>query len=124
MTDAEKKEIVQAVLAEINNAPKPVTARGLTPTHEKWFRDENGCASTSLMGKAFNGNGPRAYSIWELTRRATCAICGAQYVNQLKDTEDANMVADKICQTIYDLAIERNRNGRATNASDRDTEVR
>lgn len=124
MTETEKKEIVQAVLAELKNAPKPTTARGLTPTHEKWFRDENGCASTSLMGKALNYDGPRAYSIWELTRRATCAICGVRYVTQLKDLGEANEIADKICQTIYDLTIERNYNGRATNASDRGTEVR
>ena len=109
MTETEKKEIVQAVLAELKNAPKPTTARGLTPTHEKWFRDSNGSASTSVMGKAFGGDGPRAYSIWELTRRATCAICGVRYVNQLKDLDDANAVADSICQVIYDLAAERRR---------------
>lgn len=109
MTEAEKREIVQAVLAEMNNSARAVTARGLTPTHDKWFRDELGTASTSLMGKAFGNDGTRAYAIWELTRRATCAICGARYVNQLKDLDEANKVADKICQTIYDLAIERNK---------------
>lgn len=36
----------------------------------------------------------------------TCAICGKQYVRQIAGIEEAPEIAEKICQYIYDMAIE------------------
>ena len=104
MTELEREQIVEEVIKRIGGN-KQVTPRALTETHEKWFRDDKGTSYHSKMTKAL-GDPSATYSIWELVRRATCVCCGVQYVRQLKNIEKANEIADKICQLIYDLAIE------------------
>jgi len=108
MVDEERiiEEVVRRLQGDkriIDNAT--TTPRALMPTHIKWFRDENGASYNSLMTKA-TGEPYRSWQIWELIRRATCVCCGVQYVRQLKNVEQANEIADKICQLIYDMAME------------------
>ena len=111
MTDEELKayidDAVQNAVAK-QNPQKEFTPRLLSPTHTKWFRDENGNANRSKMGKAFHGDGVRAYQIWDRVRPICTAICGKAYVSQVSidDADFINEVADRICQLIYDSKIE------------------
>lgn len=105
MNDAEKEAIIQEVLSRLGEQKQVANRGALIPTHSKWFRDEQGHAWNSLMTKAF-GESSKPHTIWEFVRRATCCICGVQYVNQLPDAEKANKVADRLCQLVYDMAIE------------------
>lgn len=57
------------------------------------------------MGEAF-GSGPTAWEAWEAIRKLTCAVCGVRKVRELKNVEKSPVVAEKICQYIYDLAVE------------------
>ena len=57
------------------------------------------------MGEAF-GSGPTAREAWEAIRKLTCAVCGVRKVRELKNVEKSPVVAEKICQYIYDLAVE------------------
>ena len=106
MTEVEKREIVNEVLCIVADQTRQANPQVLAPTHKKWFRDENGSSYNSLMTKV-TGEGYISYGIWELVRRATCAIFGVRYVRQLVDADEANEVADKICQMIYDIGMER-----------------
>lgn len=104
MTNEEREQIVQEVLKALGTVKTENRSRALVPTLDKWFRDEKGSTYGSKMAEALNGNTQGAYAIWELIRRATCLLCGCQYVRQIKDADRANEIADTICQTIYELA--------------------
>ena len=110
MNKAEQEKIIEEVVRRIKGEKtmieKPITTpRALVPTYMKWFRDEDGKAYNSKMTQA-TGDAYCSWQIWELIRRASCVCCGVQYVRQLRNEEKANEIADKICQCIYDLAME------------------
>ena len=44
--------------------------------------------------------------VWETIRKLTCVICGKQYVRQLANVENADEIAEKLCQFVYDLKID------------------
>jgi len=115
MTDQErqqlKNELMKEIIAEIkeqNIKTKDKTATALAVTREKWFRcnDKRNKYQNSVMGKAFDTIDSAAmHKVWELTHKLTCYICGEKRINDLKDTDFANEVAEKLCQTIYDLRV-------------------
>ena len=111
MNEEEIKAMIEKAVEEAIKEKMPVkefTPRLLEPTHTKWFRDENGNASRSKMGEAFDGDGVKTYQIWDKVRPICTAICGKAYVRQVsrEDADYINDVADKICQLIYDSRIE------------------
>ena len=107
ITEAERLEILDELEKRLDGRLKKipereVSGRILKAPREKWFSDTDGYCGTSLMGEAFR-SGPTA---WEAIRKLTCAVCGVRKVRELKDVEEAPEIAEKICQYIYDLAVE------------------
>lgn len=47
-----------------------------------------------------------AWEAWEAIRKLTCAVCGVRKVRELKNVEESQEIAEKICQYIYDMAVE------------------
>ena len=108
MTDQEKKEIIAEVESSImekmkGKCIKEDTQSALSIPRNKWF--SHGVRSQSPMHKEF---GNYAYwQVWENIRKLTCLICGVGYCRQLVGNEDAEEIAEKICQFIYDLRKEK-----------------
>lgn len=69
-----------------------------------------GSGTDSLMANAL-GNSFVAWSAWEQIRRLTCVACGKKYVRQLTEDDHAEEVCEEICQTIYDIAMMRKKDG-------------
>ena len=110
ITEAEKLEILDELEKRLDGRLKKipereVSGRILKAPREKWFSDSEGYCGTSLMGEAF-GSGPTAWEAWEAIRKLTCAVCGVRKVRELKTVEEAPEIAGKICQYIFDLAVE------------------
>lgn len=107
MTEQEKNEIVDLIYGRLEAGWKPSTQAGLHKTlaapRDKWFRDDHNSGYDSLMTQVI-GSPQKAWQVWELIRRLTCIVCGAQYVRDIKDPERASAVADEICETVYRLA--------------------
>ena len=85
------------------------TSTALAATREKWFRcdDKRNRYTGSIMGKVFDKIDSAAmHRVWEITHKLTCYICGKNRIRDLQDTDFANHIADKLCQTIYDLKVE------------------
>lgn len=59
---------------------------------------------TSLMADAFDST-IISWQVWETIRKLTCVICGKQYVRQLANVENADEIAEKLCQFVYDLKM-------------------
>ena len=88
------------------------TGSVLAAPREKWFRDEYDCGGNSLMTQT-TGNSVTAWQVWELIRKLTCIACGENYVRNLGHCkEKAEAIAEKLCQTFYDLAMENKKGGR------------
>ncbi len=114
MTDQEKQqlkdEIMKEVLAEMNKLEdKDHSKQTLQEVREKWFKGEklNSLSTSTLestMEKVFGRFVP--WKVWDEVRRITCRICGVGRLTNLEDTKFANHVADKLCQTVYDLRVE------------------
>ena len=116
MTEKEKAEILDELEHRFEQKYKGIvtredTQRQLSAPREKWFRDERGSGHNSLMTQALDGNSIVAWAVWERIRTLTCYICGVSYVRQLKDEWNADEVADRLCQTVYELAVEHRREG-------------
>jgi len=107
MTDQEKKEIIAEVESSImekmkGKCIKEDTQSALSTPRNKWFSHIN---KPSLMHKEF---GNYAYwQVWENVRKLTCLICGVGYCRQLVGNEDAEEIAEKMCQFVYDLRKEK-----------------
>lgn len=69
------------------------------------FRDKNGNRRSSLMMDAFDSS-IISWQVWETIRKLTCVICGKQYVRQLANVENADEIAEKLCQFVYDLKMD------------------
>lgn len=107
MTEQEKNELLEELEQRFEKKykgclTKEDVATVLKKPREKWFKDENGHCSNSLMSEAFC-SGIIAWQVWETIRKLTCVVCGKQYVRHLKEEDNADEVAEKICQCIYDL---------------------
>lgn len=107
MNDNELKEYIADAVREAladSLEQKSNTPRLLSPTHEKWFKAEDGSFGLSLMGIAFSDRGYKAYSLWDKLRAIAVAITGKSYVRHISpaDKEKVNEIADKLCQCVYD----------------------
>lgn len=110
MSEDEKKALLDELEKRFEEKYKGCLTREdvfkpLKEPREKWFRDENGGGGKSLMAEAF-GSSIIAWQVWETIRKLTCVICGKQYVRQIAGIEEAPEIAEKICQYIYDLAVD------------------
>ena len=111
MTEQEKQEIINDLESRFEEKYKGIIAKEdvatvLKEPRNKWFRDEYNCGHNSPMSQAF-GSSIVAWQVWEEVRKLTCRICGKSYVRQLNDNDHADEVAEKLCQLIYDLTMER-----------------
>ncbi len=109
MTEQEKNELLEELEQRFEQKYKGCLTREdvattLKEPREKWFRDENGNGRCSLMADAF-GSSIISWQVWETIRKLTCVICGKQYVRQLANVENADEIAEKLCQFVYDLKI-------------------
>lgn len=109
MTEQEKKELLDELKKRIDEKYKGCLTREDVATtlkvpREKWFRDENGNRRSSLMMDAFDSS-IISWQVWETIRKLTCVICGKQYVRQLANVENADEIAEKLYQFVYDLKI-------------------
>lgn len=110
MTEQEKEVLKAEIIEEITSKMKPQlmsenVQNVLANPRNKWFRDKDEGAYHSVMGEVF---GTYTYwQVWEHIRRLTCYICGKGYVRQLRESDHADDVAEKLCQTVYELAKER-----------------
>lgn len=110
MTEQEKKELLDELEKRIDEKYKGCLTREdvattLKAPREKWFRDENGNGRNSLMTDAFDSS-IISWQVWETIRKLTCVICGKQYVRHLANVENADEVAEKLCQFVYDLKMD------------------
>ncbi len=110
MTEQEKKELLDELEKRMDEKYKGCLIREdvattLKAPREKWFRDENGIGRGSLMANAFDSS-IISWQVWETVRKLTCVICGKQYVRHLANVENADEVAEKLCQFIYDLKMD------------------
>ena len=111
MTEQEKAEILDELEQRINQKYKGCLSREdtqavLKGVREKWFHNPRSGINSgrSPMHKIF-GN-IIYWQVWELIRKLTCIICGCQYVRHLAGCDYAEEVAEKLCQTVYDLKKE------------------
>lgn len=109
MTENDIEKIVNEVESRLEkkykgNLAKEDVGTVLKEPREKWFSNQ-AHASKSLMAAAF-GNTRVAWQVWELIRKLTCVVLGKQYVRHLSNEPNAEIVAEKLCQYIYDLTIE------------------
>lgn len=110
MTEQEKKELLDELEKRMDEKYKGcLTREDVTTTlkapREKWFKDENGGGHNSLMSEIFDSP-IISWQVWKTIRKLTCVICGKQYVRQLANVENADEVAEKLCQFVYGLKIE------------------
>lgn len=111
MTEQEKNELLEELEQRFEKKYKGCLIREdtqivLKEPREKWFKDDNGNTSQSIMSEVF-GSSIIAWQVWETIRKLTCVVCGKQYVRHLKEKDNADEVAEKICQCIYDLRKEK-----------------
>ena len=111
MTEQEKNEILDELEKRMDKKYKGCLSKEdthsvLKAPREKWFRDDNG-GNSSIMSEAFDST-IISWQVWEIIRKLTCVICGKQYVRHLAGIENADEIAEKICQYIYDLKVEFN----------------
>jgi hypothetical protein len=110
MTEQEKKELLDELEKRIDEKYKGCLTREdvatkLKAPREKWFIDDNGNGRDSLMTDAF-GSTIISWQVWETIRKLTCVICGKQYVRQLSNVENADEIAEELCQFVYDLKMD------------------
>ena len=110
MTEQEKVEILNELEERLVSKYKGCLTREDTQSvlkqpREKWFRNDTKYSNNSLMSEAF-GSSIIAWQVWETIRKLTCVVCGKQYVRHLGDVPNADVVAEKICQFVYDLKTE------------------
>lgn len=109
MDPREREALKEEILSELEDRLKGVVIRedtqsALKEARNKWFKDEGIGRKRSPMYEVF-GN-VVFWTVWELIRKLTCLICGCGYVRQLKYHDEANEIADRLCQTVYDLRKE------------------
>ena len=75
-----------------------------------------------MMEEAF-GSSIIAWQIWEIIRKLTCVVCGKQYVRHLAEVENADEIAEKICQFVYDLTMDFKKNKEGENGEKGNKEI-
>lgn len=111
MTEKEKAEILDELEKRLDQKYKGCLSKEdtqvvLKNVREKWFHNptKGWHHLDTPMHKLF-GN-IIYWQVWELIRKMTCIICGCQYVRHLAGCDYAEEVAEKLCQTVYDLKKE------------------
>ena len=100
-------EVEKRVLEKLNKSIiREDTQKVLRGPRNKWFRDADALGAKSLMTEVL-GDTYIAWSAWEQIRRLTCIACGKKYVRQLTEDDRAEEACERICQLIYDIAVER-----------------
>lgn len=110
MTEQEKREIIDELENRMDQKYKRCLAREDTQSvlknvRTKWFAGPN--RFDSPMFRFFGA--VTYWKVWELTRRLTCIICGYKYVRDLSGCSYAEDVAEQLCQTIYNLKLQVNK---------------
>ncbi len=109
MDSAEREALKNEILTELEEKLKGVVIREdiqnvLSPVRNKWFTDKKSNNKNTPMYEMF---GSVVYwTVWELIRKLTCIICGCGYVRHLsymKNQDEVNMIAETLCQTVFDL---------------------
>ena len=113
LTEIEEQQIIdiveKRVLEKLNKSIiREDTQKVLREPRNKWFRDADASGAKSLMTGAL-GDTCIAWRAWEQIRRLTCIACGKKYVRQLTEDDHAEEACERICQLIYDIAVERKR---------------
>lgn len=113
LTEIEEQQIIERVEKRVleklsKSIIREDTQKVLREPRNKWFRDANASGRESLMTEAL-GDTYIAWSAWEQIRRLTCIACGKRYVRQLTEDDHAEEACERICQLIYDIAVERKR---------------
>lgn len=106
METKEKEALKEEILEELEERFKGVAIREdtqgvLSDVRNKWFKDANTCNRETPMYELFGAI--TYWTVWELIRKLTCLICGCGYVRHLKYRDEANEIAETLCQTVYDL---------------------
>lgn len=109
MDATEKEALKKEILSELETKLKGVVIREdtqniLGDVRNKWFRDERSCNRKSPMYELFGS--VVFWTVWELIRKLTCLICGCGYVRHLQYRDEASEIAERLCQTVYDLRKE------------------
>lgn len=112
MTEQEKREIIDELENRMEQKykgflTKEDTQSVLKNVRTKWFTQQNHVDSPMfrIFGRIIY------WQVWELTRKLTCIICGYQYVRHLSGCNYAEDVAEQLCQTIYNLKLQVNKQG-------------
>lgn len=109
MTEQEKELLLDELEKRIEKKYKGCLTREDTQSvlknvRDKWFTYD---AIRGPKSPMFNLFGTIIYwQVWENIRKLTCVICGCQYVRHLSRVKDAEEVAEKLCQAIYDIKRE------------------
>lgn len=109
MDQNEKEALKEEIISELETRLKGVVIREdtqniLSEPRNKWFTDKKTCNKGCPMYELFGSI--VFWTVWEVIRKLTCLICGCGYVRQLKHREEANEIAERLCQTVYDLRVE------------------
>ena len=110
MTEKEKAEILDELEKRIDTKYKGCLSKEdtqgvLKSVREKWFHNPRKRSNWDTPMHKLFGN-IIYWQVWELIRKMTCIICGMQYVRHLAGGKEAEEIAEKLCQFIYDLKVE------------------
>lgn len=110
MNEQEKQEIIAEVEASIMEKMKGRVIREdtqavLSKARHKWFKYSVSKKSADSPMYAVFGT-YTYWAVWEMIRKLVCFICGVGYVRNLENKADADEIADKLCQFVYDLRVE------------------
>ena len=109
MTEKEKQEIIEELKKQMmeERETRP-HIRMLLPTYKKWFKGKNGREDyNSIMDKVVYSQS----RVWDSVRAITANLLGVKSVVHIKDAQIANEIADRLCQEIYDIALQLKREG-------------
>lgn len=109
MDVAEKEALKKEIMSELETKLKGVVIREdtqniLSEVRNKWFTDKKSnnkkCPMYELFGSVV------FWTVWELIRKLTCLICGCGYVRHLQYRDEASEIAERLCQTVFELRKE------------------
>ena len=105
--EALKRELKAEILAELTEREETNTQekawtnnKALNPTMEKWIGKNRGGPMRQVM------EARRCYDTWTRITRITLNILDLSWVREIANEERANMIADRLCQVVTELAEE------------------
>ena len=97
-------KIVQECLHE-QNFYEPKRYKTLIETYQKWYKGINNKNDGALLN-ILGGPNSTSWKTWDYIRLLTLAIVGAPNIKYVKNIDQAEDVANKLCQFVYDLVKE------------------